>query len=226
MRECNEYLTNRIYYNFVTNNLSDIDYHLATYCIYALYTMITQQPCFEDNSRPSYIYLPEYAWSSVRDLVTFSETKEISDLQMILKHMIRSQYFVYCLERPVPYTTSKTDPFDTDGKIYCHGTRSRVILTPTDLVSVMEIPLLSSHKNRYQEALRKCGSNFTDDNSTNFVSRLREIRSNYQQKLTKMQKYREHGHVCESMLYMFVSLLYFRVYFHFQAVSAVRISSI
>ena len=203
MQECNSYLVNRLYYNFVNNKKSFIDYQISTYCIYILYTLITQQPCFENNSAPSYIFMPEYVWNALSDLIDFAEEQHLSDLKSILKHMMRNHYFVYCLEEPIPYSTSKTDPYSKNGKVYCHGTRSQLVLTPTDLVSVMDVPMLSSHKSKYQQALKKCGSEFADNDDTQsdnkkdaFISRLRDIRSNYQQKLVKLQKYRNNGYVC------------------------------
>ena len=197
MNECNEYLTNCIYYNFVKKKFKNTDYQLSTYCIYILYVLITQQPCFEENSPPTYIVLPEYIWNSIKDLINFSLRNNNNnnnnlnlntiDLINILKHMMKNDYFIYCLERPILYSTSKTDPYSKNGKIYCHGTRSRIHLTPTDLVSVMDLPMLSSHKNKFQNALAKCKV-FGKDNDDTFIKKLREIRSNYQQKLVKTQE--------------------------------------
>ena len=86
--------------------------------------------------------------------------------------MMKNNYFIYCLERPISYSTSKTDPYSKDGKIYCHGTRSRIHLIPTDLVSVMDVPMLSSHKNKYKQAMKTCGlftrnENENDDDNEN-----------------------------------------------------------
>lgn len=216
MNECNEYLTNCIYYNFIKRRETNIDYQLSTYCIYILYVLITQQPCFEDNSSPSYIYLPEYIWDSLKQLINYSLIQNKIDLKNILKHMMKNSYFIYCLERPISYSTSRTDPYSKNGKVYCHGTRSRIKLIPNDLVSVMDLPMLSSHKNKYKQALKKCGilrdndndsNNNDDQNSDNhngnknesdndpFITQLRDIRSLYQQQIVKLQKHRTNGHV-------------------------------
>eukprot|EP01083_Nonionella_stella_P154177 496461_1 len=189
MEECNEYLTNCIYYNVINGKLSDRDFQLSTYCIYALYVLLTQQPCFEDNSPANYIYLPEYTWNALKSLIHYSESHKISDLSTILKHLMKNNYLIYCLERPITYSTVKADPYSKDGKLYCHGTRSRDTLIPTDLVEVMDLAMLASHKNRYQNALKQCGCEFTDKNE-DFIKQLRNIRSTYQQQLTKIQKAR------------------------------------
>eukprot|EP01083_Nonionella_stella_P001617 4633_1 len=189
MEECNEYLTNCIYYNVANGRLSDRDFQLSTYCIYALYVLLTQQPCFEDKTPPTYIYLPEYTWNALKSLIHYSESHKISDLSTILKHLMKI-YFIYCLERPITYSYCHGNPYPKN-KLYCHGTRSRDTLIPTDLVEVMDLAMLASHKNRYQNALKQCGCEFTDkneDGSQDFIKQLGNIRSTYQQQLAKIQK--------------------------------------
>ena len=49
------------------------------------------------------------------------------------------------------------------GQIYCHGTRSRIPLVPSDLINVIDITCLKDDFMNYYNAMKKCGDSFVPD---------------------------------------------------------------
>ena len=113
LNECIQFLVTCIYFEFSKTSSEEPNYDICICSVYILYTLVTQQPTFEDNSEPVFIYLPEYCFDAFVKLSHRLEgLRDINkDPATILKWMFRNNFFIFGVERPISYSTSKADPY-------------------------------------------------------------------------------------------------------------------